>query len=106
MRPGNPAVYECRKGRETVKVIRSFQYASKDSFSTISVMEAIPGGFHTMERVFIPLSRALPIVCPNCGNGNQDRFKTVVEGTVLLGAFCMACGLPDGGTAHTTGKGE
>jgi hypothetical protein len=61
---------------------------------TNDVQEKIPGGFHTVRRVFLKNPGARKAVCPNCHNADQDKFQTVVEGTVLKGLLCMACTLP------------
>lgn len=56
------------------------------------VKEVLPGGWHTVRRVFLPApSGPMRLVCPGCGNSDPDKFKTVASGATLEGFLCMAC---------------
>lgn len=53
--------------------------------------EALPGGFHTVRRVLLDPPGARKLVCPNCGNDDQNKFETEVRGATLHGFLCMNC---------------
>ncbi len=58
---------------------------------TREIKEALPGGWHTVRRVFFPGNAVARLTCPACQNSDDEKFQTVVEGTCLKGFLCMNC---------------
>jgi hypothetical protein len=59
---------------------------------TREIKEGLPGGgWHTVSRVFLEPPGARDLVCPNCGNANPEKFKTIAPSNTLEGFLCMAC---------------
>lgn len=54
--------------------------------------ESLPsGGWHTVRRVLMPSVGLGKLVCPRCGNKDDEKWETEVRGATLHGFLCMNC---------------